>query len=833
MKFLKNLFDEGRQELRKIEKIADQVMALETQMAQLTDEQLQTMTPKLKARYAAGETLDQLLPEAFAVVREAATRVLGMTPYYVQVIGGITLHRGDIAEMKTGEGKTLTSTMPAYLNALTGKGVHIVTVNEYLAHRDAKEMGQLHEWLGLTVGLNVNALTPEQKQAAYACDITYSTNNELGFDYLRDNMVLYKENKSQRPLHYAIIDEVDSILVDEARTPLIISGGQKNTANLYRYADMFAKMLKVEQDYEIDVEAKSIQLTENGISRAEEIFKLENLFDIKHTELVHRIQQALKANYTMHNDVDYVTANDEILIVDQFTGRIMQGRQFSEGLHQALEAKEGVSIKEETTTLATVTFQNFFRLYEKISGMTGTAKTEEEEFRNIYNMRVIAIPTNRPILRIDAADLVYANIEAKYKAIVEEVKVRHEKGQPILIGTVAIETSELLSAAFKKAGIRHEVLNAKNHEREAEIVMLAGQKGAVTIATNMAGRGTDIKLGEGVSDLGGLAIIGSERHESRRIDNQLRGRAGRQGDNGYTRFYISLEDELMIRFGGDRIKGMMQNLGLGEEPIESKMLTRQVESAQKRVEGVNYDIRKSLLQYDEVLRQQREIMYSQRDEILYADDITHLVHNMFNIAAETLVARHLNAELREHSEKSYQALVDEVNLQFTGKQAMTLATVQGKTFDEVVSLVHNSLIEVYEAKHELADPKAWKEFQKVIALRVVDQNWMAHIDAMSHLRDGIHFRAYAQQDPLRAYEEEGFQMFDSLNHRIAVEISMYIIRAEIVDNLKRQEVAKGHAVSSQADTNLKAQPKRNDEKVGRNEPCPCGSGKKSKDCCNR
>ncbi|MGL6248621.1 MAG: SEC-C metal-binding domain-containing protein, partial [Culicoidibacterales bacterium] len=478
-------------------------------------------------------------------------------------------------------------------------------------------------------------------------------------------------------------------------------------------------------------------------------------------------------------------------------------------------------------------FQNFFRLYEKISGMTGTAKTEEEEFRNIYNMRVIAIPTNRPIVRIDAADLVYANIEAKYNAIVEEIKERHATGQPILIGTVAIETSELLSAAFKKAGIRHEVLNAKNHEREAEIVMLAGQKGAVTIATNMAGRGTDIKLGEGVTDLGGLAIIGSERHESRRIDNQLRGRAGRQGDSGYTRFYISLEDELMVRFGGDRIKGMMQNLGLGEEPIESKMLTRQVESAQKRVEGVNYDIRKSLLQYDEVLRQQREIMYSQRDQILYADDVTDLVHNMFNIAANTLVSRHLNAELREHNEKSYQALVDEVNLQFTGKQAMTLATIQGKTHEEVVTHVQNSLIEVYGEKHELADPQAWKEFQKVISLRVVDQNWMAHIDAMSHLRDGIHFRAYAQQDPLRAYEEEGFQMFDSLNHRIAVEISMYIIRAEIVENLKRQEVAKGHAISSQADTNLKAQPKRNDTKVGRNEPCPCGSGKKSKDCCNR
>lgn len=833
MNFLKNLFDEGRQELRKIEKIADQVMALDQQMAQKSDEELQAMTQLFKERYANGETLEQLLPEAFAVVREAAVRVLGMKPYYVQVIGGITLHRGDIAEMRTGEGKTLTSTMPAYLNALTGKGVHIVTVNEYLAHRDATEMGQLHQWLGLSVGLNVNALTPEQKQAAYACDITYSTNNELGFDYLRDNMVLYKENKSQRPLHYAIIDEVDSILIDEARTPLIISGGQKNTANLYRYADMFAKMLKAEQDYEVDVEAKSIQLTENGISRAEEIFKLENLFDIKHTELVHRIQQALKANYTMHNDVDYVVANDEILIVDQFTGRIMQGRQFSEGLHQALEAKEGVSIKEETTTLATVTFQNFFRLYEKISGMTGTAKTEEEEFRNIYNMRVIAIPTNKPVIRIDAPDLVYANIEAKYQAIVDEVKERHATGQPILIGTVAIETSELLSKAFQKAGIRHEVLNAKNHEREAEIVMLAGQKGAVTIATNMAGRGTDIKLGEGVSELGGLAIIGSERHESRRIDNQLRGRSGRQGDKGYTRFYISLEDELMIRFGGDRIKGMMQNLGLGSEPIESKMLTRQVESAQKRVEGVNYDIRKSLLQYDEVLRQQREIMYAQRDEILFSDDVTNLVHTMFNVAAETLVQRHLNPEVREHTEKSYRALVDEVNLQFTGQQTLVFEQISGKTYEEAIELVHDTLVTVYEHKHELADPQAWKEFQKVISLRVVDQNWMAHIDAMSHLRDGIHFRAYAQQDPLRAYEEEGFQMFANLNHRIAVEISMYIIRAEIVDNLKRQEVVKGQAVSPKSDTNLKAQPKRNDNKVGRNEPCPCGSGKKSKDCCNR
>ena len=628
---IKKMLDPSVKVLKRADKLADEVIALEPHMQGLTDEQLQNKTLEFKERIEKGETLDDLLVEAFAVVREASTRVLGMKPYKVQIIGGIALHGGNIAEMRTGEGKTLTSTMPAYLNALEGKGVHIITVNEYLASRDAREMGELYRWLGLTVGLNLAGMPSEEKKKQYACDITYSTNNELGFDYLRDHMVLYAKQMVQRKLNYAIVDEVDSILIDEARTPLIISGGQKRTANLYAHADRFVKTLKDEEDYNIDIKTKNIQLNEGGIEKAERTFRIENLYDIKHAVLLHHINNALKANYVMARDVDYVIQEDEVVIVDQFTGRLMKGRAYSEGLHQAIQAKEGVSIKQETSTLATITFQNLFRLYSKLSGMTGTAKTEEEEFRNIYNMMVVEIPTNRPIARQDAPDLVYKDMNAKFNAVVNDVIERHKQGQPVLLGTVAVETSEYISQLLKRKGIPHNVLNAKNHEREAEIIMDAGKKGAVTIATNMAGRGTDIKLTDEVKALGGLAVIGTERHESRRIDNQLRGRSGRQGDPGYTRFYLSFQDELMRRFGSDRMHTMVDKLGMDEnEPIESKMVTKAVESAQKRVEGNNYDMRKNLLEYDDVIRRQREVIYGQRQDILETEDLTDVIFGMID-----------------------------------------------------------------------------------------------------------------------------------------------------------------------------------------------------------
>ncbi len=642
---IKKMLDPSVKVLKRADKIADAVIALEPHMQGLTDEQLKHKTLEFKERIEKGETLDDLLVEAFAVVREASTRVLGMTPYKVQIIGGIALHGGNIAEMKTGEGKTLTSTMPAYLNALDGKGVHIITVNEYLASRDAREMGELYRWLGLTVGLNLTGMTSEEKKAQYACDITYSTNNELGFDYLRDHMVLYAKQMVQRKLNYAIVDEVDSILIDEARTPLIISGGQKRTANLYVHADHFVKGLKDEEDYTIDIKTKNIQLNEGGIEKAEKAFRIDNLYDIKHAVLLHHINNALKANYIMARDVDYVIQEDEIVIVDQFTGRLMKGRAYSEGLHQAIQAKEGVSIKQETSTLATITFQNLFRLYSKLSGMTGTAKTEEEEFRNIYNMMVVEIPTNRPIARLDAPDLVYKDMNAKFNAVVADVIERHKKGQPVLLGTVAVETSEYISQLLKRKGIPHNVLNAKNHEREAEIIMDAGKKGSVTIATNMAGRGTDIKLTDEVKELGGLAVIGTERHESRRIDNQLRGRSGRQGDPGYTRFYLSFQDELMRRFGSDRMHAMVDKLGMDEnEPIESKMVTKAVESAQKRVEGNNYDMRKNLLEYDDVIRRQREVIYGQRQDILETEDLTDIIFGMVNSSVTRLVHNFSHSE---------------------------------------------------------------------------------------------------------------------------------------------------------------------------------------------
>ena len=767
---IKKMLDPSVKVLKRADKIADAIIALEPHMQGLTDEQLKNKTLEFKERIEKGETLDDLLVEAFAVVREASTRVLGMTPYKLQITGGIALHGGNIAEMKTGEGKTLTSTMPAYLNALDGKGVHIITVNEYLASRDAREMGELYRWLGLTVGLNLTGMTSEEKKLQYACDITYSTNNELGFDYLRDHMVLYAKQMVQRKLNYAIVDEVDSILIDEARTPLIISGGQKRTANLYVHADHFVKTLKDEEDYNIDIKTKNVQLNEGGIEKAERAFRIDNLYDIKHAVLLHHINNALKANYIMARDVDYVVQEDEIVIVDQFTGRLMKGRAYSEGLHQAIQAKEGVSIKQETSTLATITFQNLFRLYSKLSGMTGTAKTEEEEFRNIYNMMVVEIPTNRPIARFDAPDLVYKDMNAKFNAVVEDVIERHKKGQPVLLGTVAVETSEYISQLLKRKGIPHNVLNAKNHEREAEIIMDAGKQGAVTIATNMAGRGTDIKLTDEVKELGGLAVIGTERHESRRIDNQLRGRSGRQGDPGYTRFYLSFQDELMRRFGSDRMHAMVDKLGMDEnEPIESKMVTKAVESAQKRVEGNNYDTRKNLLEYDDVIRRQREVIYGQRQDILETEDLTEIIFGMVNSSVTRLV--HNFSHQTQDNQKgdqayNYEGLLVYLNTNFFPVNKVTRTAIEGKTEEQLIDYVTGLVKEDYRQKQQSIDESVFHEFQKVIVLRVVDTHWMNHIDAMDALRQGIHLRSYGQINPLHEYQSEGFEMFNRLIGRI-------------------------------------------------------------------
>ena len=830
---IKKMFDPGAKNLKSAEKVADEVIALEPQMAQLTDEQLQNKTLEFKERIESGETLDDLLVEAFAVAREASTRVLGMKPYRVQIIGGIVLHGGNIAEMRTGEGKTLTSIMPAYLNALSGKGVHIITVNEYLATRDSKEMGELHQWLGLTVGLNLNGLSSEEKQAAYACDITYSTNNELGFDYLRDHMVLYAKQMVQRPLNYAIVDEVDSILVDEARTPLIISGGQKKTANLYIYADRFVKMLKADEDYEVDIKTKNIQLNEGGIKKAEQAFRIANLYDIKHAVLLHHINNALKANYIMGLDVDYVIQEGEIVIVDQFTGRLMKGRAYSEGLHQAIQAKENVQIKQETSTLATITFQNLFRLYNKLSGMTGTAKTEEEEFRNIYNMIVVEIPTNRPIQRQDAPDLVYKDINAKFNAVAEEVAKRHKTGQPVLLGTVAVETSEQISQLLKKKGVPHNVLNAKNHEREAEIIVNAGNLGSVTIATNMAGRGTDIKLSDEVKALGGLAVIGTERHESRRIDNQLRGRSGRQGDPGYTRFYLSFQDELMRRFGSDRMQGIAKTLP-ENEPLESKMITKAVEGAQKRVEGNNYDTRKTLLEYDDVIRRQREVIYKQRQDILVQEDLGEVVIGMINSSIERLVEQYApqitDTKTKEEQSYNYDGLLVFLNTNLFPTTKLEKSEIDGKSPEALVQFIKDIVMATYEEKRASIDDSMFKEFQKVIVLRVVDTHWMNHIDSMDALRQGIHLRSYGQTNPLLDYQSEGFEMFQRLIARIEDDVTRYILRAEIKQNQQREEVAKPIAAKSGKEEATK-KPVINKVKIGRNDDCQCGSGKKYKQCC--
>lgn len=829
---LNKVFDQNKREIKRLTKTAEQVEALASEMEKLSDDELRGKTEEFKARYQKGETLDELLVEAFAVVREGARRVLGLYPYPVQLMGGASLHDGNISEMKTGEGKTLTSTMPVYLNALSGKGVHVVTVNEYLASRDANEMGQLYEFLGMTVGLNLNGLTKEEKQAAYAADITYSTNNELGFDYLRDNMVLYKEQKVQRPLYYAVIDEVDSILIDEARTPLIISGTAQKSTALYIQANGFVRTLKKEEDYTYDEKTKGVQLTEEGMTKAERAFGIENLFDISHVTLNHHITQALKAHSSMHLDVDYVVQEGEIVIVDQFTGRLMKGRRYSDGLHQAIEAKEGLEIQNESMTLATITFQNYFRMYEKLAGMTGTAKTEEEEFRNIYNMNVVVIPTNRPITRDDRADLIYSSVDGKFRAVVEDIADRNKKGQPVLVGTVAIETSELISKYLTKKGIRHNVLNAKNHGREAEIILNAGEQGSVTIATNMAGRGTDIKLGEGVKELGGLAVIGTERHESRRIDNQLRGRSGRQGDPGVTQFYLSMEDELMRRFGSDNMKSMMERLGMDDsQPIQSKMVSKAVESAQKRVEGNNFDARKQLLSYDDVLRQQREIIYSQRNEVLESENLRDIVETMISTSLERNVAAFASASTDEE-EWNLPGLIDYVNGNLLHEGDITLDSLRGKDSEEITEMIFAKVKERYNEKEEILQSEQMREFEKVIVLRAVDSKWIDHIDAMDQLRQGIHLRAYGQIDPLREYQQEGFAMFEHMIAAVEEDVAKYIMKAEIRNNLERQEVAKGQAVNPKEEgEKVKKKPVVKQINVGRNDPCICGSGKKYKNCC--
>ncbi|HEV9805292.1 TPA: preprotein translocase subunit SecA [Streptococcus pneumoniae] len=828
---LKTIIENDKGEIRRLEKMADKVFKYEDQMAALTDDQLKAKTVEFKERYQNGESLDSLLYEAFAVVREGAKRVLGLFPYKVQVMGGIVLHHGDVPEMRTGEGKTLTATMPVYLNALSGKGVHVVTVNEYLSERDATEMGELYSWLGLSVGINLATKSPMEKKEAYECDITYSTNSEIGFDYLRDNMVVRAENMVQRPLNYALVDEVDSILIDEARTPLIVSGANAvETSQLYHMADHYVKSLN-KDDYIIDVQSKTIGLSDSGIDRAESYFKLENLYDIENVALTHFIDNALRANYIMLLDIDYVVSEEqEILIVDQFTGRTMEGRRYSDGLHQAIEAKEGVPIQDETKTSASITYQNLFRMYKKLSGMTGTGKTEEEEFREIYNIRVIPIPTNRPVQRIDHSDLLYASIESKFKAVVEDVKARYQKGQPVLVGTVAVETSDYISKKLVAAGVPHEVLNAKNHYREAQIIMNAGQRGAVTIATNMAGRGTDIKLGEGVRELGGLCVIGTERHESRRIDNQLRGRSGRQGDPGESQFYLSLEDDLMKRFGSERLKGIFERLNMSEEAIESRMLTRQVEAAQKRVEGNNYDTRKQVLQYDDVMREQREIIYAQRYDVITADrDLAPEIQSMIKRTIERVVDGHARAKQDEKLE----AILNFAKYNLLPEDSITMEDLSGLSDKAIKEELFQRSLKVYDSQvSKLRDEEAVKEFQKVLILRVVDNKWTDHIDALDQLRNAVGLRGYVQNNPVVEYQAEGFRMFNDMIGSIEFDVTRLMMKAQIHEQERPQ--AERH-ISTTATRNIAAHQASMPEdldlsQIGRNELCPCGSGKKFKNC---
>ncbi|AKG66446.1 preprotein translocase subunit SecA [Lactobacillus helveticus] len=798
LNILKKLYNDDKRELKKFEKYANKVEGYADEMSKLTDEQLQAKTPEFRERIKKGESLDDLLPEAFAVAREGAKRVLGLYPFHVQILGGIALHFGNIAEMMTGEGKTLTATMPVYLNALEGKGVHVVTVNEYLSSRDEEEMGQLYKWLGLTVGLNLNSMSPDEKREAYNCDVTYSTNSELGFDYLRDNMVVYKEQMVQRPLNYAIIDEVDSILIDEARTPLIISGEAEQANSDYIRADRFVKTLSEDKsdndvdddedygDYKIDWPTKTISLTRTGIEKACKHFGLRNLYDVENQKLVHHIDQALRANYIMLKDIDYVVQDGEVLIVDSFTGRVMEGRRYSDGLHQAIEAKEGVKIQEESKTQATITYQNFFRMYKKLSGMTGTAKTEEEEFREIYNMQVITIPTNRPIARKDMPDILYPTLDSKFHAVVEEIKKRHANGQPVLVGTVAIESSERLSHLLDEAGIPHAVLNAKNHAKEAQIIMNAGQRGAVTIATNMAGRGTDIKLGPGVKELGGLAVIGTERHESRRIDNQLRGRSGRQGDPGYTRFYLSLEDDLMKRFGGDRVKDFLDRLSDNDDDkvIESRLITRQVESAQKRVEGNNYDIRKQTLQYDDVMRIQREIIYGERMQVIDADkSLKNVLIPMIHRTIDSQVDMFTQGD---RSEWRLDSLRDFISSSLTSEQVTDSIDFKTISVEDLKKKLYDIVEKNFEDKEKaLGDPSQMLEFEKVVILRVVDDRWTDHIDAMDQLRQSIGLRGYGQLNPLVEYQDSGYRMFEEMISNIEFDVTRLFMKAEIRQNISR------------------------------------------------
>lgn len=833
---LKTIIENDRGEIKRLEKMADKVFSYEDQMAALTDDELKAKTVEFKQRYQDGESLDDLLYEAFAVVREAAKRVLGLFPYKVQVMGGIVLHHGDVPEMRTGEGKTLTATMPVYLNALSGKGVHVVTVNEYLTERDATEMGELYSWLGLSVGINLAAKSPAEKKEAYLCDITYSTNSEIGFDYLRDNMVVRAENMVQRPLNYALVDEVDSILIDEARTPLIVSGQTaSDTSQLYHMADAYVKTL-TEDDYIIDVPSKTIGLSDSGIDKAESYFNLENLYDIENVALTHFIDNALRANYIMILDIDYVVSEDqEILIVDQFTGRTMEGRRYSDGLHQAIEAKEGVPVQEETKTSASITYQNLFRMYKKLSGMTGTGKTEEEEFREIYNIRVIPIPTNRPIARIDHPDLLYPSLKSKFKAVVEDVKSRHEKGQPVLVGTVAVETSDYLSQLLVQAGVPHEVLNAKNHYKEAQIIMNAGQRGAVTIATNMAGRGTDIKLGEGVRELGGLCVIGTERHESRRIDNQLRGRSGRQGDPGESQFYLSLEDELMRRFGSERIKAVLDRFKLSEEEsvIRSNMFTRQVEGAQKRVEGNNYDTRKQVLQYDDVMREQREIIYAERYDVITANrDLAPEIKAMIKRTIKRIV------EGASHSSKGerVEAILNFAKYNLVPEDTISASDIEGKSDKEVIDYLYARAEEIYASQvAKLRDEESVQEFQKVLILRVVDSKWTDHIDALDQLRNAVGLRGYAQNNPVVEYQSESFRMFNDMIGSIEFDVTRLMMKAQIHE---QERPRTEHSISTTATRNIAAQqqdiPADIDlSQVKRNDLCPCGSGKKFKNCHGR
>lgn len=831
---LRTVIENDKGELKKLDKIAKKVDSYADHMATLSDEALQAKTPEFKERYQNGETLDQLLPEAFAVVREASKRVLGLYPYHVQIMGGIVLHHGDIPEMRTGEGKTLTATMPVYLNAISGLGVHVITVNEYLSTRDATEMGEVYSWLGLSVGINLAAKSPFEKREAYNCDITYSTNAEVGFDYLRDNMVVRQEDMVQRPLNYALVDEVDSVLIDEARTPLIVSGPVSSEMNqLYTRADMFVKTLNSD-DYIIDVPTKTIGLSDTGIDKAENYFHLNNLYDLENVALTHYIDNALRANYIMLLNIDYVVSEEqEILIVDQFTGRTMEGRRFSDGLHQAIEAKESVPIQEESKTSASITYQNMFRMYHKLAGMTGTGKTEEEEFREIYNMRVIPIPTNRPVQRIDHSDLLYPTLDSKFRAVVADVKERYEQGQPVLVGTVAVETSDLISRKLVAAGVPHEVLNAKNHFKEAQIIMNAGQRGAVTIATNMAGRGTDIKLGEGVRELGGLCVIGTERHESRRIDNQLRGRSGRQGDPGESQFYLSLEDDLMRRFGTDRIKVVLERMNLAEDDtvIKSKMLTRQVESAQRRVEGNNYDTRKQVLQYDDVMREQREIIYANRREVITAErDLGSELKGMI----KRTIKRAVDAHSRSDKNTAAEAIVNFARSALLDEEAITVSELRGLKEAEIKELLYERALAVYEQQiAKLKDPEAIIEFQKVLILMVVDNQWTEHIDALDQLRNSVGLRGYAQNNPIVEYQSEGFRMFQDMIGSIEFDVTRTLMKAQIHE--QERERASQHATTT-AEQNISAQhvPMNNElpeyQGIKRNDKCPCGSGMKFKNC---